>query len=142
MAYLINKTSPGHKLYPSDPVERALVDRMLYFEAGTLMPAQVTALYGVFVGAGIQKDKIPVYEEKLAMLNTLLEGKKYLAGGTHRTIADISMVTTLAMASVFKEVDLTKYPNIDSWYKGIRAEIPYNDKLQEMLDADKPFINK
>src|SRR6266480_3560122 len=90
LQYLINKHSPGHQLYPSDVKERANVDRCLYFEAGTLYPAQAAAFYPLFRGGSIDQEKVKVFEEKLAILNTTLEGQKYVAGGNHKTIADLS----------------------------------------------------
>ena len=141
MAYLINKKSPGHKLYPADPAERAQVDRVLYFEAGTLYPAQAAAFYSVFRGGKVDEEKVKVYEEKLAILNSMLDGKKYLGGHNHRTIADLSMITTLTAAQCFPGVDFSKHPNIDAWYKNIRSELPYDKELvQAGIDAIKALI--
>ena len=141
MAYLINKKSPGHKLYPADPAERAQVDRVLYFEAGTLYPAQAAAFYSVFGEEQVGEEKVKVYNEKLAILNSMLDGKKYLGGHNHRTIADLSMIVSLTAAECFPEVDLSKYPNIDAWYKNLRSELPYDEELvQGGIDAIKAFI--
>ena len=115
MSYLINKYKPGHKLYPADAAERAQVDRMLYFEAGTLFPAQAAAFYPLFRGGSIDQEKVKVYDEKMAILESMLEGKRYLSGGNNRTIADLSMITTVTAAECFPGVDLSKYPNITSW---------------------------
>ena len=141
MSYLVNKKSPGHKLYPSDPAERAQVDRVLYFEAGTLYPAQAAAFYPIFRGEQVDEEKFKAYNEKLAILNSMLDGKKYLGGHNHRTIADLSMITSLTAAECFPGVDLSKYPNIDSWYKNLRSELPYDKELnQDGIDALKGFI--
>lgn len=142
LQYLINKQSPGHKLYPAEIKERANVDRCLYFEAGTLYPAQAAAFYPLFRGGSIDQEKVKVYEEKLAILNSTLEGKKYVAGGNHRTIADLSLVTTLTAAECFPGVDLSKHPNIHSWLKNLRAELPYDKELNDDgIKSLKDFIN-
>lgn len=41
MAYLVNKHGKDDRIYPKDPVKRALVDRMLYFDIGTLYKSMV-----------------------------------------------------------------------------------------------------
>ena len=141
MAYLINKKSPGHKLYPADPAERAQVDRVLYFEAGTLYPAQAAAFYAVFRKEQVGEEMVKVYNEKLAILNSMLDGKKYLVGHNHRTIADLSMIVTLTAVECFSLYDLSKYPNIHAWYKNLRSELPYDKELiEEGIDAIKAFV--
>ena len=141
MAYLVNKKSPGHKLYPADPAERAQVDRVLYFEAGTLYPAQTAAFFPIFKGGKVDEEKFKVYEEKLAILNSMLDGKKYLGGHNHRTIADLSMIVSLTAAECLPGVDLSKYPNIHAWYKNLRSELPYDEELvQAGIDAIKALI--
>ena len=41
LGYLVNKYGKDDQLYPSDPQKRALVDRMLYFDIGTLYKSMV-----------------------------------------------------------------------------------------------------
>ena len=41
LSYLVNKYGKDDNLYPKDPQKRALVDRMLYFDIGTLYKAMV-----------------------------------------------------------------------------------------------------
>ncbi|GBO03184.1 Glutathione S-transferase 1, isoform D [Araneus ventricosus] len=40
LAYLANKYAPDSPVYPKDPKERAIVDRLLYFDIGTLYKAE------------------------------------------------------------------------------------------------------
>ena len=41
MGYLVNKYGQDDRLYPKDPEKRAIVDRMLYFDMGTLYKCMV-----------------------------------------------------------------------------------------------------
>lgn len=36
MAYLVNKYAKNDSLYPEDPKQKAIVDQMMYFDAGSL----------------------------------------------------------------------------------------------------------
>lgn len=41
MGYLVGKYGADDRLYPRDPEKRAIVDRMLYFDIGTLYRAMI-----------------------------------------------------------------------------------------------------
>ena len=41
MSYLVGKFGKDDSLYPNDPMKRANVDRMLYFDIGTLYKSMV-----------------------------------------------------------------------------------------------------
>jgi glutathione S-transferase len=138
MTYLVNKYSPGHSLYPLDAEQRALVDRALYFEAGTLFPAQAAAYYVQLWGKPIDQEKKVVYEEKLSILEKTLGSNKYLVGDK-KTVADLSLMTTLVAAQA-AGADLSPFPNVSRWLKDLRAEVPYDDQNQEMHDGLKAFV--
>lgn len=36
MTYLVNKYAKNDSLYPKDPKQKALIDQMMYFDAGSL----------------------------------------------------------------------------------------------------------
>jgi glutathione S-transferase len=136
MSYLINEYRAGDQLYPTDAVERAKVDRILFFECGTLYPFQEEALYGCWYGKPVEEAKVKIFQDKLAILDKILEDKKYLAGGMNRTIADLSMLCSLAAAECFPQVDLSKYANIYFWYQNIRSEIPYDTEIVKELEIE------
>lgn len=41
LGYLVNKYGKDDQIYPKDPAKRAIVDRMLYFDIGTLYKSMV-----------------------------------------------------------------------------------------------------
>lgn len=128
MAYLVNQYAPGNPLYPTDPAKRAVVDRFLYFDAGTLNAAQGPMLYPQLLrGEDPEPEKVQVYKDKLALLDTLLAGKKYAAGDT-LTLADLSLLATISTVACI-DFDLSGYRNITLWLKGLETELPYHNEI-------------
>ena len=41
MSYLVSKHGSDDRLYPKDPEKRAIIDRMLYFDIGTLYKSMI-----------------------------------------------------------------------------------------------------
>ena len=140
LTYLVNQYAPGHSLYPLDAKERALVDRALYFEAGTLYPQQAAAFYVQFWGKPIDEEKKKTYYEKVEILNKTIGDQKYVTGST-KTLADLSLMATLVAAETVG-ADLSPYPNVTRWLKNLRSEISYDDLNREMSDGLKAFISR
>ena len=138
LAYLVNQYSAGHALYPSDAKERALVDRALYFEAGTLYPAQAAAFYAQFFGKPIEEEKRKVYHEKLDILDKTIGDQKYLTGG-EKSLADLSLLPTLVAAETLG-ADLSPHKNVTRWLSGLKGEGKYARDLQDMVDGLKAFV--
>lgn len=139
MAYFVNRYSPGHDLYPSDAAERALIDRFLYFECGTIFPAQSACFQSLMTRHSIPEDIRKAYEDKLAILDSMMQGKKYLSG-SRRSLADTSMRATLATSQLLSQIDLSKYPNIDSWYQMIQNELPVDEINHEGVKSLGEFL--
>lgn len=128
MQYLVNQYAPGHALYPSDPTKRAVVDRFLFFDAGTLYPAQAAVVYPQLLhGTDPDPEKVQAYKDKLALLETLLAGNKYAAGDT-LTLADLALLSTISTVACI-DFDLSGYPNVTKWLHGLEAELPYHNEV-------------
>lgn len=136
----MNKYSPGHTLYPSQAEQRALVDRCLYFESGTLYPLQAAAFYGQFWGKGIDEEKRKAYDEKLQILDKGIDQKKYLTGEL-KTLADLSLMCSLVAAEALG-ADLSPHANIVRWLGNMRSEEQYAQHLQTMSQGLKGAIAK
>jgi glutathione S-transferase len=131
MAYLINKYAPGHSLYPSDPQKRAKVDRMLYFDATTLAPAQRDIFRPVvFQLKPIDPEAEKSYREKLSLLETLMGGNRYLTGDT-LTVADLSILALLSLVDVLS-YDLSGFPKLFEWMNRLKSELPYYSELNQV----------
>ena len=81
LAYLINKYSPNHALYPTDARKRAQIDRVMYLTAemferfkGIVRPVLREGAWPAPEGPKL------AYFELLKALELLASGKKFLAG--------------------------------------------------------------
>lgn len=145
MTYLVNKSDPNHKLYPTSDVKvRATIDRWLSFDLGTL--------YGVIghpivyptlmQGLPVDPTKIPPLKEKLAYLDAALSKSKYLASNDNYTLADLSVLSTLSMLDVV-DIDYSELTHLTKWYNGLKKELPYyNEVHQAGIDALKAWAEK
>lgn len=121
--YLVEKYGKTDSLYPTDPKKRALVNQRLYFDLGTLYQRYADYYYPqLFAKAPANPENFKKLEDAVGFLNTFLEGQKYAAGET-LTVADISLVATISTFDV-SGFDLTKYPNVVSWYEKCKSTIP------------------
>jgi len=140
LTYLVNKYSPGHELYPSCPKGRARIDRLLYFDIGSLGTAQAAIVYPmIFKNEPIDPEKDKVYKEKLQVLDDILSGNKYVAG-CKKSLADISLLASLGICEVV-DYDLSSFINITNWMNQLKAELPYYEEVNTAgLAGFKQFV--
>ncbi|XP_055298921.1 inactive glutathione S-transferase D3-like isoform X2 [Sitodiplosis mosellana] len=121
--YLVEKYFPnGHSLYPKDVKQRALINQRLQFDCGTLYP-RIKAIQWKIMYTGAttinEEDRQNAYKA-LEMLNTFLDGNKYLTGSEEPTLADA--ITFVSVTNVVKlGNDLSKFPNIAAWFERCKA---------------------
>jgi len=139
LAYLVNKYAPGHKLYPADAVKRAEVDRLRYFDIGTLYKAIGEFIYPtLFKGQPRDAEKEKVLLEKIDLLETQLAGKKWVAGDD-LTIADLTIYASMGMVDI-GGVDVSGYKNIGAWRERF-GKLPYNQEVNlEPLEQFKAWL--
>jgi len=129
LTYLVNKFAPGNSLYPTDARQRAEVDRLLYFDIGTLYKAIGETVYPVmFKGQAPNPENEQTLKDKLALLETQLTGKKWVAGDD-MTVADFAIYTSLGMVDVYG-MDISSYSNIAAW-RGRIGGLSYNKEVNE-----------
>jgi len=130
MCYLVNKYSPGHKIYPECPQKRASIDRFLYFDIGTLYSSFANYFYPQFKQ---DKEPCPASEQKmkdaLKVLEELLGDQTYITGDDY-TIADISLAGVLTM------FELTGYgfagcDKVEALFNRIK-QLPYWDEVNAL----------
>jgi len=140
MSYLVNKFAPGSDLYPSDPQTRAVVDRLLYFDLGTLYKTGADLFYPpLFHGREVNPEKAEPLREALKFLDGFVSKHKF-AAADHLTIADISLAATASGYEALR-YDISAYPNIVSWLGRVKAAIPsYDEVNKEPIEQFYNFV--
>lgn len=128
MQYLCNKycTDANQHFYPKEPEERGTVDRLLFFDMGTLNYA-IKEYFRPRVYEGLPPDaeKENLLKQSLDYLDNLLEavGGPYLCG-EKLTIADLAILASLteldAMGYAYK-----CYGDVTRWSNRLRDQLPY-----------------
>ena len=144
MTYLVNKYAPDSTLYPSDPQKRAVVDRLLQFDIGS-----IDRSLGEYL-APIMRDGKRLYElnpekektvrEGLLVLDDTLSVYSFVAGND-LTLADLSLLATLSLADAF-DYDITKgFKNLNEWYDRLKHDLPYYEDInKEPINLFKTFV--
>jgi glutathione S-transferase len=127
MQYLADKT-PGQTVYPSDPKERATVDRWLFWSAQQMSPAagllnwerNVKGFLGQ--GApdpGVVKRGEGLFADAARTLEAHLAKRDWIVGD-RLTLADLAVATPL-MAKDSASLPLADAPRVLAWFDRIRA---------------------
>jgi len=126
--YLASQYGEGDSLYPNDPKKRAVVDRFLYFDMGTLYHRFGEYVYPVLFRGQETPDpeKLTKVHEALGWLNSWLEGKKYITGD-NVTVADHSLVATISTFDA-SGLDLSKHTNVVAWFE-LCKKLPGYDEV-------------
>lgn len=130
--YLCEKFG-GEKLYPKDLQKRAFIDRLLFFDCGTLYPS----IYHYFTTQA-RKNISEEYAEyvldrlhdSLKVLNEFLKTGPFLIGENY-TLADFSLISIMALLPEMKSVDFSPYPNITAWINRLKTALPWYDEINE-----------
>lgn len=145
LAYLVNKYAgeePGKRsLYPTEPESRANVDRLLYFDNGTLYKNIVDYFHPQLMsGEEADERKANALKQSLDYIDIFLEKTNYCAG-EQLTIADFSIlasvtqlegmdyrITSYPNHGTGNGLPLTTYPNLCKWVQRMKKELPYYEK--------------
>lgn len=131
MCYLVNKYSGDDpqlkKLYPTDPEQRAVIDRTLFFDIGSLYKNIVDYFHPMLMsGEGRDEKKENALKTSLDYLDGFLAKQSYVAG-TWLTIADLSILASITQLEAM-DYKLTGYRNLYQWLERLKKELPYYDE--------------
>nr|QGA31148.1 glutathione transferase delta 4 [Pardosa pseudoannulata] len=129
--YLVNKYAPDSSLYPKDPQARAVVDRMLYFDIGTLFATQGEWLRPqLFYGKPSDPVREEAFEKALELLEEFLSKTLYVAG-ENITVADFSVFSTLTFAETVADFNFKSFPKTNAWLQKLKTEVPNYKEIHE-----------
>ncbi|XP_049519582.1 glutathione S-transferase 1 isoform X2 [Dermacentor silvarum] len=131
--YLLRKYAPESELYPNEIKARTRIDQALAALSGTVHA--VHPLAAVFFRPGFFVKKTPTAAEVIAYEENVLNNIQHLVGdgkyaiGDKLTLADLTIVSHLAMILEIDCVDRSKYPKLVSYYKSLKAQLPYFEEI-------------
>jgi len=134
MTYLANQYAPNSSLYPKDAKKRAVIDRVLQFDDGTLNQSfrEYIAIPVLRQGKGL-KDLDPEKEKKvreaLKLLDDSLANQKYVAGN-ELSLADLSVLAGMTVVDAFN-YDISEFKNVTEWNNRLKSELPYYDQVNK-----------
>jgi len=125
--YLVAQYGKDDALYPKDPKQRVLVDRLLYFDMGTLF-LRFRNYYApvLFMNSKPDPAALESTHEALGWFNDhYLDGHDFCVGDS-LTVADFVLVASISSMSE-AGVDLSKYSNINAWFEKCKEQMPGYD---------------
>lgn len=130
MGYLVTKYGSDDRLYPRDPEKRAIVDRMLYFDIGTLYRAMIDYFQPIlYTGSTGDPQKANALKQSLDYLDGYLEDTEY-AAGEFLSIADFAILASVTHLDGL-EYSYKAYENINRWANKLKSELPYYKECNE-----------
>ncbi|RLU22215.1 hypothetical protein DMN91_006596 [Ooceraea biroi] len=123
MIYLVSKYAKNDSLYPKDPKQKALVDQMIFFDAGSLYSNMGKCYLPVIKGLAnsINEEDLKRVEKSFEVLNLFLEGRQF-AAGENLSIADFTISTTICTILCF-DFDISRYDNVAAYYERCKESL-------------------
>ncbi|XP_003743487.1 glutathione S-transferase 1 [Galendromus occidentalis] len=126
MCYLANEYAPDSPLYPKCPRKRALVDRFLYFDIGTLFKSFADYFYpNLLYAQAYDPEKEPKVKESIGFLETFLGDNDYLVDNAV-TIADLAIATSLTLPDSM-DYSLSAFPKVEAYYKRLQGSPKWDE---------------
>ncbi|XP_040583895.1 glutathione S-transferase 1 [Lepeophtheirus salmonis] len=147
MSYLVNKygdtKSSTSSLYPKDPKLRAIVDRILFFDIGTLYKNIIDYFHPIIMyGDDGNEQKENALKTSLDILDTMVKegGGVYLVNN-HITIADFSVLASVTQLEGI-DYSITGYKNLSSYVEGLKKSLSYYDECNKKgIEIFRAWVN-
>lgn len=143
ISYLVNKYGKDSPLYPRDPVARARVDELLFFDASGLYPA-LSQLYRPLLMEGKPLDPLKLEEVhktyQLVEDRLIANGDKKFLTGDNLTIGDISLTVSINFGQACG-VETAKFKNLVAYTDRVKATIPkFHELTDEPIENMKKYV--
>ncbi|KAK3578004.1 hypothetical protein CHS0354_037386 [Potamilus streckersoni] len=139
MTYMVQRYGKNPKLYPKDLQDRALVDRLLHYDLGSVYKSVSEYMYPqLFQGKPPDIEKENGMKKTFDYLNRQLDGQRHMAGD-EMTLADISMATNIALLEL-RNYNLDQWPLLSAWYQRMKLLPYWNECNKGLYDWKSPIM--
>jgi glutathione S-transferase len=121
LRYLVMEYAPASPLYPSEPKQRASIDRWLDWSLSTLQPAERPVFWSIVRTPAAERDEAKLAADIAAvtqlwkLVDTHLQGRFFLEG-EKCTLADIVIGSYAKRWFGLDGVERPPLPNLERWY--------------------------
>ncbi len=139
--YLSAKHGSG-SLWPEDPAERALADKWMDYQLGTLFPAFKGALLGLVRTPPERRDQAKIEAsasktgEVLTILDAHLRGNEYVAGPS-LTMGDIAL-GSIVYRWLQLEIERPDLPSLLAWHERLEGRPAYKRTVMVSFAMEDP----
>ena len=139
--YLSAKHAAG-TLWPEDPADRALADKWMDYQLGTLFPAFKDALIGLVRTAPENRNpekieaSVRATAGKVVVLDAHLEDNDYVAGSSF-TMGDVAL-GSLVYRWLELDIDRPDLPALRAWYERLADRPAYQKTVMVSFAMEDP----
>jgi len=129
-------------LWPEDPASRALADKWMDYQLGTVFPAFRGALLGLVRTPEAERDPASIAASALATAKALvtldgqLEGREFVAGDA-LTVGDVALGPTV-YRWLNLDIDRPPMPNLEAWHERLAQRPAYREHVMVSFAMEDP----
>ncbi|KAK8767897.1 hypothetical protein V5799_005323 [Amblyomma americanum] len=128
--YLLRKYAPESELYPKCVKHRTRIDQLLAIVSNEIHPKQQLFFRPIYwEKTKPTQEQVTAYERDVVHGLELLIGDSKFALGDKLTLADLCLVSNLAVALENGAVDRRKFPKLVSYYERMQPELSYFEEI-------------
>jgi glutathione S-transferase len=139
--YLAARHGAG-SLWPEDPAHRALSEKWMDYQLGTVFPAFRDAVLGLIRSAPENRDpdkiaaSVRATADTLAILDAHLRDREYVAGNT-LTVGDVALGPTIYRWLTL-DIDRPPLQNLQAWHDRLETRAPYREHVMVPYRMESP----